>query len=87
MKLEIKLTLRPMANIEEYFKPLFNNDNPDVIEFLSQEYLADYGINDISDILNFKIEYLPYGLVNLLLKHHFDVFDLIKNGLAIELTN
>ena len=83
--ISVKPILRPLLDLQDYFNPLFNSENPDVYEYLSEEYLKDYGIEETSDILNFSHEYLPYGLVNLLIKHHFDVFELIDKNLAIDI--
>lgn len=80
-----QLLLRPLSDLHDYFIPLFNSDNPDIFEYLSDEYLKDYGIDNTSEILNFRAEYLPYGLVNLLLKHSFDVFGLIPEGIALDI--
>lgn len=74
------MQLKPLTEIEEYFKPLFETDN-EVKTFLSEEFLNDYGL-EISVIQCIKPDYLPYGTVRVLLKHHFDVFGLIDKGLA-----
>lgn len=81
---EIKPILRPMTTTEltKYFILIFDEDI-DVRTFLSEEFLDSHGI-DFEKIPDFKIEWLPFGVVDLFLKHHFDVFGLIPQGLAID---
>ena len=82
---EHKPILRPMSIIEltNYFLLLFDEDI-NVRTFLNDEFLESHGI-DFEKILDFKIEWLPFGVVDLFLKHHFDVFGLIPQGLAIDI--
>jgi hypothetical protein len=79
-----KPILRPLEDLEKYFKPLFNKENEDVMEYLDSEYLL-YFKASLKEIENLKIAYLPHGTVTLLYKHHFDLNDLIPAGLAIDI--
>lgn len=84
----IKPILRPLKEIEVYFKNLYGSlDNQDVTEFFDADYLSEYGNLDIEDLQYVKIENIPYGTMQVLLKHHFDVFDLIPKDLAIDINN
>jgi len=78
----IKPILRPITEMESYFKPLFGKDE-EVTNFLNAGYLDKFDI-EIYEIKNIKAENLPYGLVQLLYKHHFDIHNLIPNNLAID---
>jgi hypothetical protein len=75
--------LKPMKNLDSYFSKLFDDDI-DVRTFMNKEFLESRGIETFDQLYEFKAEWLPFGLVNLLLKHHFDIFDLIKHGFAID---
>lgn len=77
----VKPQLRPLSQIQSYFEPLFEIDE-EVRDFLAQEYLEIFGIHSVEEIKNVDTNYLPVGTYNLLLKHHFDLFELIENGLA-----
>jgi hypothetical protein len=82
--MDVKLRLRPMSDIEDFFEPLYGQlEHQDVTDFLDEDYLNEFGNLEVSDIQNWKIETLPFGLVKVLLKHHFDIFGLIPKGLAI----
>jgi hypothetical protein len=80
---DFKPILRPLSDIERYFKPIFENDE-DINRYLSEEYLSYFGI-EINNIHDVVLEYLPYGVFNVLIKHHFDVFGLIEKGLAVDI--
>jgi hypothetical protein len=73
--------LRPLSQIKEYFEPIFETDK-EVNEFLSYEATTPFSVEEI---LNYKFEYLPYGTCQVLLKHHFDLFGLIGEGLAVDI--
>lgn len=77
--------LKPLSEIQPYFKNLYGSlDHQDVTDYLDEDFLNSMDALDISEIGYKKIEYLPYGTLKVLLKHHFDVFDLIEAGLAID---
>lgn len=76
-----KPLLRPLSQIQSYFEPLWDSDI-DVRTYLSEEYITSFGFESIEEILEHKVEWWPVGFYTTLLKHHFDVFELIENGLA-----
>lgn len=66
----IKPILKPMLDFETYFAKIFETNK-------------DIFIN-IEDMLTYKPECMPFGVVQLAFKHHFDIFGLIEKGLAID---
>jgi hypothetical protein len=76
--------LRPLHEIEDYFKELWDKKDEEVREFLDSDFLHSFDYLEIEYIHRTNVNYLPVGLYNLLLKHHFDVFALIEKGLAID---
>lgn len=82
---EIKPILRPFHDIEDYFKELWSKKDKEVREFLDADFLHSFDYLEVEYIHRTNINYLPVGLYNLLLKHHFDVFDLIPKDLAIDI--
>lgn len=76
-----KPLLRPLSQIQSYFEPLWDSDI-DVRTYLSEEYISSFGFESIEEMLEHKIEWWPVGFYTTLLKHHFDLFELIENGLA-----
>lgn len=76
-----KPLLRPLSQIQSYFEPLWDSDI-DVRTYLSEEYITSFGFESIEEILEHKVEWWPVGFYTTLLKHHFDIFSLIENGLA-----
>ena len=81
---EIKPILRPLDEIEDYFKKFWNKKDNQVREFLDSDFLYSFDCLEVEMIHSTNTNYLPVGLYNLLLKHHFDVFGLIDKGLAID---
>lgn len=77
----VKLILRPMSEVKEYFEDIFESDK-EVNEFLSYESTSPFSVDELPD---YKFEYLPYGTCQVLLKHKFDIFNLTPNGLAISI--
>lgn len=75
------LVLRPLSDIQKYFEPLFTTDE-NISKLLSEEYICPFSINDIGDCL---AEYLPFNTFQLLIEHHFDVYELIDKGFAIDM--
>lgn len=72
----IKPILYSMDYFEKYFSKLWDEDI-DVRTFLNQDFLLDHNFSDIQDMItNYKIEWIPLGVINLCLKHHFNVFGL-----------
>lgn len=80
----VKPILRPLSNLETYFKELWYKKDKEVREFLDSDFLILFEI-DIETIQVTNNNYLPVGLYNLLLKHHFDVFGLIEKNSAIDI--
>lgn len=81
-----KPILRPLSGFERYFSKLFDEDI-DVRTFLNEGFITkENQFEDIADMIdNYKIEWWPHGVIQLALKHHFDIFGLIEQGLAIDI--
>lgn len=79
-----KLILRPMADFDNYFGGKWDDDI-DVRTFANSDFLQVHGFANTKLLNEIKIEWYPIGLFNLLIKHHFDVFNLIKSNLAIDI--
>lgn len=67
----------------EYIKPILKpmldfETNKDIKEYLNEGFIT------IDNILTYKPECMPFGVVQLAFKHHFDIFGLIEKGLAID---
>lgn len=83
-----KPILRPMNEVEDYFLELYGKlQHQDITDYLDEDFLSSMDNLDISEIGDKKIEYLPYGTIQVLLKHHFDIFDLIAKGLALNIND
>jgi len=72
----IKPILKPMLDFETYFAKIFETDK-DVKEYLNEGFIT-------IDNNFINIECMPFGVVQLAFKHHFDIFGLIEKGLAID---
>ena len=81
---EIKPVLRPLNELIDYFQILWNKKDEEVIKFMDLDFLERFNELDIDHIKYSEVNYLPVGLYNLLLKHHFDLFRLINKGLALK---
>ena len=80
----IKPILKPMLDFEAYFAKIFETDK-DVKEYLNEGFITiDNNFINIEDMLTYKPECMPFGVVQLAFKHHFDIFGLIEKGLAID---
>lgn len=67
----------------QVFAKIFETDK-DVKEYLNEGFITiDNTFINIEDMLTYKPECMPFGVVQLAFKHHFDVFGLIEKGLAI----
>jgi hypothetical protein len=77
------LILRPLSDLEDYFKPLIEADD-EVREFLGNNFLYGFDIW-IEELETLDYNFYPYAVFELLCKHHFDVFGLIEKGLAISI--
>lgn len=81
-----KPILRSMSKVVEYFEEIYGTlEYQDVTDYLDADYLNDYGNLEIEDLENIEPENLTYGTLQVLLKHHYDIFGLIDKGLAINL--
>ena len=83
----VKPILRDLTkrNIVNYFTSSFII-NTDSKVFLSEQHLSEKGFDSIDEMLNFNPEWWSVGTFNLLVKHKFDVFGIIKYGLAVDIT-
>jgi hypothetical protein len=77
--------LRPLSDIEDYFKSFWYKGDVETMKFLDYDYLEKFDDLHIEQLSYTKIEYIPYGTFKLLLQHHFDLFDLIGQDLAINI--
>ena len=79
-----KPLLRPLSSFNGYFSKLFDKD-VDVRTFLNEGFITQENqFSDLDDMLfNYKIEWWPYGVIQLALKNHFDIHGLIDRGLAL----
>lgn len=82
-----KIYLRPMSELEDYFKELWNKKDKETLEFLDSDLLYSFDCLEVEHLHRTKVDYFPVGLYNLLLKHHFDLFDFFDRGLAENITN
>ena len=81
-----KPILRPIGEIEEYFDKLYGLlQHQDVTDFFDDGFLDSHNNITIDELYNYEPEYMPYGTFQVLVKHHFDVFDLIPEGLAVSI--
>lgn len=72
---KFKLLLRPMSALDE---KALSDINCDLMDQIKMEQFRDKEISLFS---------MPYGVIQILLSHHYDVFDLIKRGMAEEYKN
>ena len=85
---ENKPILRPMYELSDYFLELYGSlEHQDVTDYFDEYYLGSFFNLEIHEIASTRPEYLPYGTLQVLFKHHFDVFGLIEKGLAIDIKN
>ena len=81
-----KPILRPLSDLESYFEKLYGTlDNQDVTDYLDADFLVSMDCLTVEEIKEVDINYIPFGTVQLLLKHHFDLFRLIPQDLAIDI--
>ena len=76
-----------MSELDSYFRKLWDEKDEEVRKFMDLDFLERFNELDIDHIQHSQVDYLPVGLYNLLLKHHFDIFDLFEKGLADNLSN
>lgn len=81
-----KPILRPIQDVELFFEKIWNDrSDDDVIKYFDADFLYKHEYIEISEIQLVEIESLPYGVMQLLFKYHFDVFGLIDKKLAIDI--
>ena len=84
----IKPILRPFDDIGPYFEKLFGcKEHGDVTEFLDEDFLDKHNNLSLVHLEYITATHIPYGTLSVLLKHHFDVFRLIEQGLAISIND
>ena len=76
---EFKPILRPLSDLLK-FKELFN-----VVNTIKQFQISEKGFYSLNYAEFYDYKKLPYEIVNILFKHHFDVFGLIPKRLAIDI--
>ena len=82
----IKPILRPIQEVEQYFENLYGDLNhQDVTDYFDADFLESHDNIEISEIQLLEPEQIPYGTIQVLFKHHFDVFGLIEKGLAVDI--
>ena len=82
----IKPILRPMSGFPLYFEYLFETtDDQNIKDFLDEDFLYDKGIYSWEELVFAEPNYIPYGTLQVLLKYHFDVFELIPAGIAVSI--
>ena len=84
------LVLRPLSDLTKEIE--HNGETFVVIDILEQDenndYLADCNIwtqKLFEEQKILSLEFIPYGVMQILFKYHFDVFGLIQKNLAIDI--
>lgn len=78
--------LKPMYEAEDYFEKLYGClEHQDVTDYMDADFLSEHNL-EISELQYWEAEHIPYGTLKVLLKHHFDVFGLIVEKLAVSCT-
>ena len=84
------LVLRPLSDLTKEIE--HNGETFVVIDILEQDenndYLADCNIwtqKLFEEQKILSLEFIPYGVMQILFKYHFDVFGLIPKNLAIDI--
>ena len=69
--------LRPIKDVETFkYKPRYGKEIT-VSQILTIENMENLLLNNIDEI--------PYAIINILFKYHFDVFGLISKNLAVDI--
>lgn len=94
---DIKPILRPLSDLTKEITDKFNRKFVfiDTLEIGEDDNGTEYThgnvkiINELKNIskhnLFLDVHYLPFSLVQDLLKNHFDIYGLIKKGLAVDI--
>lgn len=76
---EIKPLVYPLSALTEVSKQKFEERTDDgFINWFNSDIL------DFDDIEILSLEHLPYGTINWLIRNHYDIFNWISRGLAID---
>ena len=84
--LSLNPILRPLSDLHKYNQIGDNSFRDELLlkSELQNDFERDF-ITDYIDNLHFdKILYAPYSIIEKLLEWHFDIFNLIENGLAVD---
>ncbi len=82
---EIKPILRPLSDLIPFIKERYGMlEHQDITGYFDADFLEEHSL-EIDDIENTEVNHIPYGTLQVLLKHHFDIFELIDKGLAIDI--
>ena len=74
---DIKLALRPIKDVETFkYKPRYGK------EITISQILT---IENMENLLLSNIDEIPYAIIDILFKYHFDVFGLISKNLAVDI--
>lgn len=81
-----KPILRPIDDLSDFVENLYGTlENQDITDFMDDDFLNEHQIYSIVDLEGTNPKYMPFGTLEVLLKYHFDVFDLISQGLALSI--
>ncbi len=71
---EIKPILRPIQEYKDFSEIMDN-----FAEYYRDQFITSFGMGSLN-----RFDHLSYKMAELMFKHHIDLFDLIKNNLAID---
>ena len=81
----VKPILRPLSDLADINSKFYNDSNIDLTDQIELNSLID---EILYDKQNYKTtEDIPYKYVKILFEYHIDMFDLIKNNLAINVND
>jgi hypothetical protein len=75
----IKPILYPLSHANGYFKNL--EHIPEIDHIMSDDIWLPFNVRNVR---HKDIPYLPFCIIQLFAKHHFDIFGLIGRGLAVD---
>lgn len=82
---DIKPILYQLSKFEDILNDNWESDI-DIRTFFNDEFITEKGFENLKDMFEYKIEWWSYGQVQVALKYHIDIYDLIENNLAIDKT-
>lgn len=73
--------------IKPILRPLSDFNLSDAYKEINETYTLEYCNDLLNDAMvdGFEAKWLPYEAMEVMFKHHFDVFNLIPSGLAIDI--